>query len=110
MGDPMAGKYAEQNRIQRQKTIDFINSFKTPCVKCGEHRLYVIDFHHIDNDVKEFGISRMIRGRGRKAIKSESEKCISLCRNCHTEFHYIYGNTPTNPQKDLDEYLKGETA
>ncbi len=103
----MKGKYAERNQFQRQKTIDFVNSLKTPCVKCGEDRFYIIDFHHIDNEAKEFGISRSIRGRGRKAIEKEVKKCVCLCRNCHTEFHYIYGNTPKNPVTDLQKYLKG---
>lgn len=102
----MVGKYAEQNQIQRQKAIDLVNSLKTPCEKCGESRFYVIDFHHVDNTTKEFGISRIIRGRGRKTIENEVKKCICLCRNCHTEFHYIYGVTPKDPQKDLDEYLE----
>ena len=103
----MAGKYAVQNQIQRQKTIDFVNSLKTPCVKCGESRTYILDFHHIGKEAKEFGISRSIRGRGRKAIEKEVQKCVCLCRNCHTEFHYIYGITPNNPVGDLENYLRG---
>lgn len=103
----MTGKHTKQNQLNRQKTIDFVNSLKTPCVKCGESRFYIIDFHHIDNKTKEFGISRSIRGRGRKVIEKEVQKCVCLCRNCHTEFHYIYGNIPKNPIEDLRSYLRG---
>ena len=103
----MTEKQRKDNRLQRQKTIDFVNSSRTPCVKCGEDRLYIIDFHHIDNRTKEFNITRGVKGKGRKTIEDEIKKCVCLCRNCHAEFHYIYGHQPEHPVEALQEYLKG---
>lgn len=95
------------NDNQRKLTVDFVNSLKTPCAKCGESRKYVIDFHHIDPAKKQYGIGWGIKARGRKSLKKEIEKCICLCRNCHTEFHYLYGEMPADPEKDLKAYLEG---
>lgn len=89
------------------KHFNFINSFKTPCVKCGESRFYVIDFHHVDPNQKLFSISD-----GQKAHKSKEEvineikKCVCLCKNCHKEFHYFYGVKSEHLKEDLDKYLK----
>jgi hypothetical protein len=75
-------------------------------VKCGETRKCSIQFHHINPDDKEVSLSHGSIGKER--IKKEVKKCICLCANCHLEFHYIYGHKPNNPEKDLEEYLKGE--
>lgn len=95
----------DRNRMHAH--FNFINSLKTPCVKCGDDRFYVIDFHHIDPAKKIFTLSD-----GRKTHKSkddvlkESEKCVCLCKNCHKEFHYFYGVKSEHPVEDLEKYLK----
>ena len=53
--------------------------------KCGDKRHYIIDFHHLDPSQKEVSVSDASMAK----IKSESKKCILLCRNCHAEFHYL---------------------
>ena len=84
----------------------FLDSLKSPCAKCGESRVYLLDFHHIDPTTKTFTL-----GDGKKYHKSEqdvideSKKCICLCKNCHHEFHYLYGKHPENPSVALSEYL-----
>lgn len=104
-----------KNRDKRNATdrgrmsahFNFINSLKTPCVKCGEDRFYVIDFHHIDPSKKLFTLSD-----GQKAHKSkvdvlrEVDKCVCLCKNCHKEFHYFYGVSLAHPIEDLRKYLE----
>ena len=87
--------------------FNFINSLKGSCVKCGDSRFYVIEFHHIDPTTKSFTISD-----GQKAHKSkedvlnEVKKCVCLCRNCHKEFHYFYGVKSEHPVEDLEKYLR----
>ena len=98
----------ENNKTQRQKAVDLVNSLKTPCVKCGEHRVYMIDFHHIDNATKEFDINKGMKSKGRKCVMQEVAKCVCLCRNCHAEFHHIYGVTPLNPKENLEEFIGKE--
>lgn len=103
----MTEKQKLNNNNQRKLTIEFINSLKRPCVKCGEKRKYVLDFHHIDYKTKKFGISWGINARGRKSLEKEIKKCVCLCKNCHAEFHYLYGEMPDDPIKALAEYLRG---
>lgn len=100
----IVNKYAANSRKKSRERLD---SFKTPCVKCGETRPWVIAFHHIDPSTKEFSITSH-RSCSELNLLKEVEKCVCLCRNCHAEFHYMYGNNPKNPANDLDEYLKSE--
>lgn len=82
-----------------------IDRLKTPCVKCGEQRLYVIDFHHIDPSKKSFNIHRVTAKKNFKIIEDEVAKCVCLCRNCHAEFHTFYGQNPKNPEFALADFL-----
>ena len=84
----------------------FVDSLKTPCVKCGESRPYVIQFHHVDPSTKKFTLGE-ISSHGLHAFELEAQKCICLCANCHFEFHYLFGNEPEHPIGALQEYLKG---
>ncbi len=79
----------ESARYQEKKA--FINSQRQPCAKCGDSRIYVLDFHHIDETQKEFTIGRLKKG-SKKILQEEINKCISLCANCHREFHYLNKN------------------
>lgn len=98
--------YSTQDCRERSaKTHAFIDSLKTPCVKCGESRLWVIQFHHINPDDKCFNLSNARYGKDK--LISERTKCVCLCSNCHDEFHHFYGHRPTNPVDDLTEYLEG---
>ena len=75
------------------------------CQKCGENKDYMLDFHHLDPSQKEETIARMMSNNYRiDKVLDEIKKCITLCANCHREFHYFeenYGIT-------IDDYLKGE--
>ena len=108
----------EWRRQNYQKTKDrkhkryielsqMMNKLKTPCIKCGEGRPHVIDFHHVDPSQKMFNIGKA-KTYSKEVLQSEIDKCVCLCRNCHTEFHYFYGNNPENPVTALEEYLSGE--
>ncbi len=91
----------ESARYQEKKA--FINSQRQPCAKCGDSRIYVLDFHHIDETQKEFTIGRLKKG-SKKILQEEINKCISLCANCHREFHYL--NSINNLL--LEDYLNGD--
>ena len=101
--------FHKEDRKEYLKTLsdekrDFLNSLKYPCVKCGEKRPWMIDFHHISPKDKSFGISDRYRG-SIDAVKEEVKKCVCLCRNCHAEFHWFYGSNPEEPELALYEYL-----
>lgn len=77
------------NEMERYyKKQEFIDSKKTPCVKCGEKRIRCISFHHKKPSEKEFTIGA-VRKSSFVAIQKEIDKCICLCLNCHTEFHHF---------------------
>lgn len=90
----------------RQRTKSYVDSQVKPCIKCGETREYVIDFHHIDPSKKSFTV-RSGKRRSVESLAEELKKCICLCKNCHTEFHHLYGLTPEKPVEALTEYLGG---
>ena len=76
----------QQNKERRQ----FVNEYKLTCSckKCGDIRPYVLDFHHLDPSAKSFDLGNASKYSIPK-LKLELEKCITLCRNCHSEFHYF---------------------
>ena len=101
--------YYQQHKSEAKKRDteyrEMVAKLKTPCVKCGESRLYVIDFHHIDPSEKAFNINRKTAKRDFSVIENEVKKCVCLCRNCHMEFHYLYGMKPAHPAEALQHYL-----
>ena len=96
--------YYARNR-QRIKN-EFFAKWRKPCQKCGEQRLYLIQFHHIDPATKEFDIGKSVRYQNVKKSEEEVKKCVCLCSNCHDEFHYFYGKHPKDPVNAIKEYLK----
>lgn len=99
----------ERQRIRRQDASTLLAQLKTPCVKCGESRNWVIQFHHIDPSVKSFELSvDTVSHKKVEIAKVEASKCACLCANCHTEFHYIYGKNPEDPVIDFENYLGGK--
>ena len=89
----------------RKRRRAFNNKWKHPCEKCGEARLYLIQFHHIDPATKSFCIGASATERTPEALEAEVKKCVCLCSNCHDEFHYFYGGKPSHPIEALKEYL-----
>lgn len=54
------------------------------CLFCGENIPECVDFHHVDPTTKKYLISNVARiGHSMEAIKSEIEKCVTLCANHH---------------------------
>lgn len=98
-------KYHANDRAKREA---FNQKWKHPCEKCGESRLYVIQFHHIDPATKKFCIGANASTRKDIDLEQEVKKCVCLCSNCHDEFHFLYGGKPENPIEALKEYLGKE--
>ena len=59
------------------------------CIKCGDKRPYVLDFHHIEPENKTNTIAHMIKSASFENLEKEINKCVLLCANCHREFHYL---------------------
>lgn len=105
-------EFRKNNRDSYLKTANdhykrnrqLLESLKQPCVKCGENRLYVVDFHHINHENKSFNLTSC-GSHSKESLQIEAAKCVCLCRNCHQEFHHFYGCTPEHPVEALTEYL-----
>lgn len=98
------GEVAKYVREYHKDSREFVESLKTKCVKCGEDRPWIIQFHHIDHRTKEFEVSQY-GTRGRAAIWKEASKCVCLCSNCHDEFHFFFGNQPDDPVDAFEKYM-----
>lgn len=99
----------QKNKLQisiesKKRREEFTQMYKKPCEKCGESRLYLIHFHHIDPKAKLFTIGKYSL-KNQELLEEEVKKCVCLCPNCHNEFHYLYGSNPKDPIASLNEYL-----
>lgn len=57
------------------------------CEKCGYDKfLQALEFHHLDPKEKDFTISG--KSWSFEKLKTEVDKCILLCSNCHIEIHH----------------------
>ena len=58
------------------------------CERCGYNKcIDALEFHHLNPEEKEFGISAKGYTRSWEKVKEELDKCIMLCANCHREEH-----------------------
>jgi hypothetical protein len=56
------------------------------CQVCGYSKYQgALDLHHLDSDSKKFGIGDKGYTRSWERIKTELDKCILVCANCHRE-------------------------
>lgn len=80
-------KYIHKRRKEVKAWLDNLKSQKS-CLNCGEKRIQVLQFHHLDPSKKDINISMASnRGWSIKRIEKEISKCIILCANCHLIEH-----------------------
>ncbi len=59
------------------------------CVRCGYDKYQgALELHHTDPKEKDFNPSHLRKYSFDDRIKSELDKCILVCANCHREVHY----------------------
>jgi len=91
------GKYlcANCKKCASPKTIERQRKRKKECLKYKGERCIIcgynkhdgsLVFHHIDPTQKDFGISRWTTA-SLERTKSELDKCVLVCANCHGEIH-----------------------
>jgi hypothetical protein len=87
----------KSNIVYKEEVSKFLTNIKlnSKCNQCGENHPATLDFHHVDDETKEFNIS-VPQGRSMEKIKKEIDKCIILCSNCHRKLHWSekYKNAP----------------
>lgn len=70
----------------KSSRIAYIKEQKSkPCTDCGiSYPWYVMDFDHLPQYQKDFGIREAITaGKTLDEVKSEIAKCELVCANCH---------------------------
>ena len=76
---------AKRRKKMRQMALNYLGG---KCVACGYNRCSsALDFHHLDEKTKKFGISQDGLTRSWEKTKRELKKCILVCANCHREIH-----------------------
>lgn len=89
--NPRCSKCASESvQRRREKLKKMAVEYKgNHCEKCGYGKcIWSLDFHHLDPSKKDFGISRKGHTISWDRIKTELDKCIMVCKNCHTEIHH----------------------
>lgn len=65
------------------------------CQNCGEEFPGCLDFHHIGSKTNE--LSKLVAyGYGKDRIKTEIDRCVVLCANCHHKEHIDSRLTPSD--------------
>lgn len=87
-----------------------IQKLGSQCTKCGENKIYLLDFHHRNPTEKEGELSDFSKGYNLDKFFEELAKCDLLCANCHREFHYLHTLFGISYQDYLDNnYLQVQT-
>lgn len=93
---PEKRKYADRSEYlrkavsaRRKRLRQMAREYKgDQCVLCGYNKCKdALDFHHLDESQKEFGLSERGMTRSWEKIKQEVDKCVLICANCHREIH-----------------------
>lgn len=76
-----------QARLRQESKKRLVKIFGGECMVCGYKKsLSALEFHHIDEQSKDFELGNNVRDEDK--LLKEAEKCILVCSNCHREIHY----------------------
>lgn len=82
--------WSDRTKVKRQAAKQHaIELVGGKCLKCGETKSYLIDFHHVVSEEKEHNFATLLGDSQFEDYFKELEKAIPLCSNCHREFHYL---------------------
>lgn len=78
-------KVLDGTKRKAQINRDYVHEYlkNHPCEDCGETDIVVLEFDHIDKELKTESIARMIRSASLERLKTEMAKCRVLCANDH---------------------------
>ena len=72
----------------RQNKVIYVNYLGGKCQKCNYNKCFdALEFHHKTPKEKD-PLFKSIRYWGLEKAKTELDKCILLCSNCHREEHF----------------------
>lgn len=71
---------------RRNKKEKLVKMFGGKCAICGYKKYSgALDFHHKDPKIKSFALSVKGLCYSWTTVVAEANKCVLLCKNCHTE-------------------------
>lgn len=74
---------SERRRQIKRLAVEYLGG---ECQDCGlVDDSVVYDFHHLDPEQKDFSIGK--QAKAFETIKTELDKCVLLCSNCHRKRH-----------------------
>ena len=88
--------YLAQQARGLNRKLALIQQFGGKCSVCGYNKnSSALDLHHVNPKDKSFALDlRSLSNRTQSKIDAEVNKCVLMCRNCHSELH--------NPQHNLE--------
>lgn len=76
----------EKRLKHKTKAVNYLGG---RCKRCGFNEdIRMLNFHHLDPCDKKYDITKYLY-KGLEFIKSELNKCVLLCYNCHLIVHKI---------------------
>ena len=80
----------EELKAKRDERNLMIFNYKgAECNHCGlsePKHLEIYDYHHVDPDTKLYSVSNILKGPIER-LRTEVDKCLLLCSNCHRKEH-----------------------
>lgn len=97
------------NCVKRRK-YNLKRIFGLKCCICGFDEFEeALEFHHVDEKNKSFGISDSFSTtKSLEAQLEETKKCILVCANCHRGIHAGVKQVPNNWQSFYNEEIAQE--
>lgn len=79
----------EATQKRRDKVKVLAVAYKGGKCQCCGYNTFIgaLEFHHVDSNEKDFGISSKGYTRSWETVKKELDKCVLVCSNCHKEIH-----------------------
>jgi 5-methylcytosine-specific restriction endonuclease McrA len=100
-GGYRCGKCRSEAVARRRRKVKrvLVNEAGGRCRLCGYDRcLAALEFHHLVPGEKSFSMSHRGVARSLAKARSEAQKCVLLCANCHAE---VEAGVTTLAQHDL---------
>jgi 5-methylcytosine-specific restriction endonuclease McrA len=82
------GKTYEQQQAVRaawiaEKNLICLERLREGCSLCDEKDVVCLEFDHVDPSTKVANIGQMRKNCTPEKLKTELDKCVVLCANCH---------------------------
>ncbi len=93
--------------FRRRRKSNLIKVCGGKCCICGyDKNQNALDFHHIDEKEKEYGIASNGTCHDLEKDLLEVKKCVLVCANCHREIHAgLYSKDELLSYKTYDEKI-----